>query len=92
MLDHRVVSASFGIGTSLTNDFYTVSSHKTTKSKALNIVIKLAAVDNQPCVKISDDHHKVWCGGLCLICLNITFQSTGDHAMVEKVKELLNLM
>jgi len=68
--------ASFGIGTSLTNDFYTASSCKSMKSKALNIVIKLAAVDNQLCVKISDDPLK----------------STGDSMMVNKVKELLNVM
>lgn len=50
---------SFGIGTFLTNDFYTVSSGGAEKSKALNIVIKLSSVDEKPCVKISDDLTKV---------------------------------
>ncbi|KAG5651933.1 hypothetical protein H0H81_006915 [Sphagnurus paluster] len=51
--------ASFGIGTFLTNDFRTASSGGTEKSKALNMVIKLASVDQQPCIKISDDLTKV---------------------------------
>lgn len=50
---------SFGIGTFLTNDFYTASSGGVEKSKALNIVIKLSSVDEEPCVKISDDLTKV---------------------------------
>ena len=51
--------ASFGIGTFLTNDFQSVSSHGKEKSKALNMVIKLASVDDKPCVKISDELTKV---------------------------------
>lgn len=51
--------ASFGIGTSLTNDFHSVSSGGKEKSKALNMVIKLASVDNKHCVKISDELSKV---------------------------------
>ena len=47
---------SFGIGTFLTNDFYSLSNEK---SKPLNIVIKLSSVDNKPCVKLSDDLTKV---------------------------------
>jgi nicotinic acid phosphoribosyltransferase len=54
-----IIIASFGIGTSLTNDFYTLSSGQTIKSKALNIVIKITAVDKMPCIKISDDPSKV---------------------------------
>jgi nicotinate phosphoribosyltransferase len=50
---------SFGIGTSLTNDFRSVSSGGKEKSKALNMVIKLASVDGRPCVKISDELSKV---------------------------------
>ena len=51
--------ASFGIGTSLTNDFRSLSSGGKEKSKALNMVIKLNSVDGQPCVKISDELSKV---------------------------------
>ena len=53
--------ASFGIGTSLTNDFKSVSSGGQEKSKALNMVIKLASVNHRHCVKISDELSKV-CG------------------------------
>lgn len=52
-----VVTASFGIGTSLTNDFKSQSTGA--RSKALNMVIKLASVNSQPCVKISDELTKV---------------------------------
>ena len=53
------VPGSFGIGTSLTNDFKTKSSGYSEKSRALNMVIKLAKVDDRDCVKISDDLGKV---------------------------------
>jgi len=65
--------SAFGIGTFLTNDF-SVSSG-TDKSKALNMVIKIASVDGHPCVKISDSPNK----------------STGDEATVRKIKEILAL-
>ena len=52
-------SATFGIGTYLTNDFRTHSSGGKEKSKALNMVIKIASVNGAPCVKISDDFMKV---------------------------------
>jgi nicotinate phosphoribosyltransferase len=51
--------ATFGIGTYLTNDFRTHSSGGKDKSKALNMVIKIASVNDTPCVKISDDFTKV---------------------------------
>ena len=54
-------SGSFGIGTFLTNDFYSVSSGGKKKSKALNMVIKIADVNGQPCIKISDEIMKVSC-------------------------------
>lgn len=52
-------AGSFGIGTSLTNDFKKKSSGGTEKSKALNMVIKLSSVDGKPAVKISDEITKV---------------------------------
>ncbi|KAF8638189.1 hypothetical protein AX17_002386 [Amanita inopinata Kibby_2008] len=66
---------SFGIGTFFTNDFCTISSGRTEKSKALNIVVKLEAVDDMPCVKISDDLTK----------------NTGDKDTVERVKRIFHL-
>ncbi|KAH9925514.1 nicotinate phosphoribosyltransferase [Fomitopsis serialis] len=68
-------TASFGIGTTFTNDFKKVSSGGKEKSKALNMVIKLAAVDGKPCVKISDELTK----------------NTGDTAIVKLVKEIYHL-
>jgi nicotinate phosphoribosyltransferase len=61
LLGITVITASFGIGTYLTNDFTTLSSGYTEKSKALNMVIKIASVDQKPCVKISDDLDKASC-------------------------------
>lgn len=51
------IKASFGIGTSLTNDFQKVSD-KSVKSKALNIVIKLKECDGKRVIKLSDDSLK----------------------------------
>ena len=53
----NVVIGSFGIGTSLTNDFRSLT--KEEKSKALNMVIKLVEVNGEPCIKISDELTKV---------------------------------
>ena len=54
-----VSAAAFGIGTFFTNDFRSLSSRGEEKSKALNIVIKMASINGLPCVKISDDLTKV---------------------------------
>lgn len=55
----RIYAGSFGIGTSLTNDFTSSSSNHIEKSSALNMVIKLHEIDGKPCVKISDEIMKV---------------------------------
>ena len=60
--------ASFGIGTFLTNDFYSLSSGGREKSKALNMVIKLSSVGGQNCVKISDELTKA------SFCSSVTFR------------------
>jgi len=67
--------SSFGIGTFLTNDYRSLSSGGKEKSKALNMVIKLASVNGKPCIKISDDLTK----------------NTGDRETVYKVKDLFGL-
>ncbi|KAK7454533.1 nicotinate phosphoribosyltransferase [Stygiomarasmius scandens] len=72
--DELGFKSSFGIGTFLTNDF-SKASDPGTKSKALNIVIKLSSVNGKPCVKISDDLTK----------------NTGDKGTVEAVKKLFGL-
>jgi nicotinate phosphoribosyltransferase len=69
---------SFGIGTFLTSDFCTLSSGSTQKSKALNIVIKIATVNGLPCVKISDDLTKVNRSPLS-IDLNLSYVPTPEH-------------
>lgn len=54
-----VLTGSFGIGTSLSNDFKKASSGGAEKSRALNMVIKLSSVGGKPTVKISDELTKV---------------------------------
>ncbi|EJD02414.1 nicotinate phosphoribosyltransferase [Fomitiporia mediterranea MF3/22] len=73
--DELGITCSFGIGTFLTNDFRSVSSGGKQKSKALNMVIKIANVNGAPCIKISDEITK----------------NTGDPAVVKKVKEMYGL-
>ncbi|KIM27484.1 hypothetical protein M408DRAFT_165381 [Serendipita vermifera MAFF 305830] len=51
--DQAGLSASFGIGTFLSNDF--VKADGSGPSKALDMVIKLASINGVPCVKISDE-------------------------------------
>ncbi|KAI0785285.1 nicotinate phosphoribosyltransferase [Abortiporus biennis] len=67
--------SSFGIGTYLTNDFRKKSSGGKEKSKALNMVIKLAGVEGKHCVKISDEIMK----------------NTGDPETVKHVKDVFNI-
>jgi len=66
--------SSFGIGTYLTNDFVSVSD-KNKKSKALNMVIKLAGVNGKHCVKISDELTK----------------NTGDPETVKYAKKVFGI-
>ncbi|KAF7789094.1 hypothetical protein EIP86_000027 [Pleurotus ostreatoroseus] len=66
---------TFGIGTSLTNDFKKLLSRGTQKSKALNMVIKLAAVNGKNCVKISDELTK----------------NTGDRETAKLVKDIFEI-
>jgi nicotinate phosphoribosyltransferase len=60
LYDHSAkagIKCSFGIGTSLTNDFQKASD-QSVKSKALNIVIKLKVCDGKRVIKLSDDSLK----------------------------------
>jgi nicotinate phosphoribosyltransferase len=67
-------TGGFGIGTSLTNDFRKASDPET-KSKALNMVIKLGTVNGEQCIKISDDVNKI----------------TGNKETAARVKSLFKL-
>ena len=68
------LTASFGIGTHLTNDFHMIDDPNT-KSKPLNMVIKLRKMDAMECVKLSDDRGK-W---------------TGDKGEVQRCRRILGL-
>lgn len=54
MAEKAGIKASFGIGTSLTNDFKKTSD-KSVKSKPMNIVIKLKECNGKRVIKLSDD-------------------------------------
>lgn len=73
--DDSGYNASFGIGTSFTNDFRSVSSGGKEECRPLNIVIKLSSVNGKPCIKLSDDLTK----------------TTGDKATIQHVKKLYNI-
>ncbi|GAA5868235.1 hypothetical protein JCM3774_000612 [Rhodotorula dairenensis] len=86
--DEAGIGASFGVGTNLTNDFRHVEEpvlqnvsgegaprSEGEKSKALNMVIKLYSINDQPCVKISDELTK----------------NTGDPEAVQLVKQRFGL-
>ncbi|KAF5367175.1 hypothetical protein D9758_004045 [Tetrapyrgos nigripes] len=72
--DELGFKSSFGVGTFFTNDF-PKELDPNTKSKALNIVIKISSVNGKPCVKISDELTKV----------------TGDKGTAKEVKKLFGL-
>ncbi len=61
------MAATFGIGTFFTNDFKSLSSKGKEKSRALNMVIKLASANGLPCIKISDDLMKASLPHVCCI-------------------------
>ncbi|GEM09727.1 nicotinate phosphoribosyltransferase [Rhodotorula toruloides] len=77
--DEAGIGCSFGVGTDLTNDFRHVEQPEQQehlgdgpirtvgeKSKALNMVIKLYSINDQFCVKISDELTKVSIGAVQL--------------------------
>lgn len=69
----KKLKCNFGIGTYFTNDFKTKSSSYKTKSEPLNIVIKIMKIDNEFCIKISDNIGK----------------NMGDEGTILKVKKEL---
>ncbi|GAA5894412.1 nicotinate phosphoribosyltransferase [Sporobolomyces salmoneus] len=87
--DEAGVGCSFGVGTHFTNDFKRVEGGPVKQdtpgegavrsegeaSKALNMVIKLYKIDNEYCVKISDELTK----------------NTGNPEAVKKIKEQFGL-
>ncbi|KAG9049761.1 nicotinate phosphoribosyltransferase [Tulasnella sp. UAMH 9824] len=75
--DEAGFQSSYGVGTSLTNDFKKISNGE--KSKPLNIVIKLGSIDGKECIKISDDIMKA------------RPVNTGDKAAVRQIKEILGV-
>jgi nicotinate phosphoribosyltransferase len=87
------LTATFGIGTSFTNDFFKKSTDYKERSKALNMVIKLSSIACEPCVKISDVLTKVSvCSSVVAgIYGDTMLQNTGDPEAVRKTKLELGL-
>ncbi|KAB5594008.1 Nicotinate phosphoribosyltransferase [Ceratobasidium theobromae] len=73
VVDREGFIGAFGIGTFLTNDYKRVDNGQ--KSKPLNMVIKIASVEGEPCVKISDD----------------ILKNTGDPVVISQVKRMFGL-
>jgi nicotinic acid phosphoribosyltransferase len=84
MIDPNVCLAGFGIGTFFTNDFKSLSSGGKEKSKALNIVIKMATINDLPCIKISDDLTKV---GFSLVIGEELIYPRAEHRGLGNVAE-----
>ena len=57
----------------------------------MNMVIKLAAVNDKPCVKISDELTKACTYILPIDLILMIPQNTGDPEVVKLVKEIYNL-
>ncbi|KAI0833739.1 nicotinate phosphoribosyltransferase [Trametes gibbosa] len=73
--DELGLKCSFGIGTSLSNDFKKMTGGGAENSRALNMVIKLSSVDGKPTVKISDELTK----------------NTGEAETVRAVKQIFGI-
>lgn len=85
--------AFFGIGTSLSNDFKSISSGRKQKNKALNMVIKLYQVDGKFCAKISDELTKVriWLCSSSYAVIVETPQNTGNKEAIRQAKEVFGI-
>lgn len=68
-------NASFGIGTSFTNDFVKASSNGKEKSKPMNMVIKMKYCNGKRVIKLSDD----------------VLKHSASDDLVEKLKKELNI-
>jgi len=86
-------SASFGIGTSLSNDFKSISSGRGQKNKALNMVIKLYQVGGSFCAKISDELTKVgiWLHLSHCVAIDMILQNTGNEEAIKQAKKIFRI-
>jgi len=86
-------TGSFGIGTSLSNDFKSISSERKQKNKALNMVIKLYQVGGKFCAKISDELTKVriWLRSSCYTVIDEIPQNTGNKEAIRQAKEVFGI-